>query len=289
MNKVYEYVTEKIVEKMKKGVVPWQKGWTDTPPINYVTRKPYRGVNVLLLDRGGEYLTFNQVQQLGGKVKKGAKAQMVVFFKPYTKKVTVKDDETGEEIETEKTIPVLRYYYVFHLDDTEGIPSKIETFSHNAIEEAERVIKNYKDRPAVVHDDPSRACYYPVSDVVNVPELKYFKKTEDYYSTLFHELVHSTGHQKRLARFGNSPDEHMFGSESYSKEELVAELGAAILCGHVGIVERTIDNSAAYVDAWIKQLNDDKTLIVHAASRAQKAVDYILGKTEQNEEEPEEE
>lgn len=279
MNKVYTYVTERIINLMQSGIIPWQKGWTNSPAINYITRKPYRGVNRFLLFKGGEYLTFRQVQALGGRVKKGAKSYMVVFYTSYTKtrKGVGKD---GEETEITETIPVLRYYNVFHLSEVEGIPTKLEQVEHEPIKEAEEIIAGYKSKPAITFDDSDRAYYRPVQDIINVPSQGHFKSVEEYYSTLFHELVHSTGHQKRLARFGNSPDEHMFGSESYSKEELVAELGAAMLCGHCGIVENTIKNSAAYVQSWINVLNDDKTLIVHAASAAQKAADYILGKNE---------
>lgn len=280
MNKVYQYVTERIIKKMEQGEIPWEKGWMHIPALNYVTRKPYKGINKLLLD-GGEYLTFNQVQQLGGKVKKGAKAEMVVFYTSYTKTITMTNTETGEEEEKEVSIPVLKYYNVFNLKDVEGIPSKLKKIQHEPIKEAEEVISRYKTCPEIVHDNPDKACYYPIRDIINVPEKGLFKDINEYYSTLFHEMVHSTGHEKRLKRFDNSPDEHMFGSDSYSKEELVAEIGAAMLCEHVGILNRTIDNSAAYLQSWIKVLKNDMTLIVHAASKAQKAVDYILNVKEE--------
>jgi len=280
MNKVYQYVTERIIQKMEQGTIPWQKGWNSIPALNYVTRKPYKGINKLLLD-GGEYLTFNQVKQLGGKVKKGAKAEIVVFYTSYKKTEKIKDVETGEEEEKEISIPVLKYYHIFNLKDVEGIPSKLKKIEHEPIKEAEQVISGYKTCPEIVHENPDKACYYPFKDIINVPEKGFFRDINEYYSTLFHEMVHSTGHETRLKRFGNSPDEHMFGSDSYSKEELVAELGAAMLCEHVGILNRTIDNSAAYLQSWIKVLKDDMTLIVHAAGKAQKAVDYILGVKEE--------
>lgn len=158
MNKVYQYVTERIIKKMEEGVIPWQKGW-NVPALNYITRKPYRGVNKLLLD-GGEYLTFNQVQQLKGKIKKGAKAEMVVFYTSYTKTITIINAETGEEEEKEVSIPVLKYYNVFNLKDIEGIPSKLEKVEHEPIKEAEQVILGYKTCPEIVHDNPNKACYY---------------------------------------------------------------------------------------------------------------------------------
>lgn len=276
MNKVYEYVTERIIQKLQEGVIPWHQGWKSCPAINYVTRKPYRGVNTFLLSKGGEYLTFKQIQDLKGKIKKGAKSEFVVFYRTYTRTRTG-IGENGEETEITETIPVLRYYNVFHLSDVEGIPSKIQTIQHNPIKEAEEIIAKYIDKPPIVHDDPNGAYYLPVRDLINVPVMEYFRKIEDYYSTIFHEMIHSTGHEKRLNRFPKTADAHMFGSESYSKEELVAELGAAMLCEHVGLFDRTFDNNAAYIQSWIKVLNDNKSLIVRAASKAQKACDYILG------------
>jgi antirestriction protein ArdC len=227
-NKVYEIVTDRIIKKLQEGVIPWKQGWLSNPPINYVTRKPYSGINRLLLSKGGEYLTFNQIQELKGKIKKGAKAEIVVFYKQYTKD-TVETNENGEEIQKTKTFFVLRYYNVFHISDVEGIPSKLQTIQHNPIKEAEEVIVGYINRPPITHNNPNRAAYYPLDDIINVPAMEHFKKAEDYYATLFHELVHSTGHKKRLGRFGDNIDVHMFGTEAYSKEELIAEIGAAIL------------------------------------------------------------
>jgi len=276
MSKVHDIVLEKILQQLEKGEIPWKKGWIEAPPINYVTRKPYTGINVLLLSKGGEYLTFRQIQQLGGRIKKGAKAEIVVFFKPYTKIVEEEDPETGEVIENEKELLVLRYYHVFHLSDTEGIPSKLKKVNHNPIKEAEKVVAEYKTVPPIIHDDPNRAYYNPVEDIINVPEKGFFENIHDYYSTLFHEIIHSTGHPKRLGRFKEN-EENIFGSESYSLEELVAEIGAAMLCQHTGIADRTIANSAAYIQAWLKQLQNNRSWIFTAAGRAQKAVDYVLG------------
>jgi antirestriction protein ArdC len=275
MNKVYQYVTDRIIQKMQEGKIPWQKGWNSIPALNYITRKPYRGINKLLLE-GGEYLTFKQIQQLKGTVKKGAKAEMVVFYTSYTKTVTTTSAETGKKEEKQVFIPVLKYYNVFNLKDVEGIPSKLPSkIKHETLKEAEQVISGYKTCPEIVHNN-DKACYYPTLDVINVPEKGLFKDINAYYSTLFHEMIHSTGHETRLKRFNNSPDMHMFGSESYSKEELIAEIGSAMLCEHVGILSQTIANSAAYLQSWIKVLKNDMTLIVHAAGKAQKAVDYIL-------------
>ena len=287
MSKVHDIVLEKILQQMEKGKIPWVKGWGNNPPINYVTRKPYTGINILLLSKGGEYLTFNQIQKFKGKIKKGAKAEIVVFFKPYTKIVEEKDPETGEIIEKEKELLVLRYYHVFHISDTEGIPSKLKKIEHNPIEEAEKIIKGYKDAPKIIHDDPDKAYYNPAEDLINIPDKGLFHDIHQYYSTLFHEIIHSTGHPNRLGRFKEN-EKHIFGSETYSLEELVAEIGAAILCEHAGITEVTIKNSTAYIQAWLKQLQNNKSWIFTAAGGAQKAVDYVLGiKLEEESEEGE--
>ncbi len=270
-NKVYEYVTERIIKLLEEGTVPWKKPWKNGLPINYITRKPYRGVNLFLLPGGGEYLTFKQVQKLGGKIKKGAKAHMVVFWK----QVGYEEEKLNDDGETEiviRTLPILRYYKVFSLSDTEGIPSKLEKFDNNPIKEAEKVLNGFKEVP-IYHRENS-AYYEPMKDYINLPTFDQFENAELYYSTAFHEMVHSTGHESRLARF-KSTDSHIFGSETYSFEELVAELGASMLSGTVGIEEYTINNSAAYISGWLSRLRDDKTLIVKAAGKAQKACDYI--------------
>ncbi|MBE3579028.1 MAG: DUF1738 domain-containing protein [Caldanaerobacter subterraneus] len=281
MSKVHDIVMEKILRQMEKGEIPWIKGWGSNPPINYVTRRPYTGINVLLLSKGGEYLTFRQVQQLGGRIKKGAKSEIVVFFKPYTKIIEEEDPETGEIIEREKELLVLRYYHVFHISDIEGIPSKLKKVEHNPLQEAEKIIEGYKDAPKIIHDDPNEAYYNAVKDLINIPDKGFFYDIHEYYSTLFHELIHSTGHPKRLNRFKEN-EKSAFSTDSYSLEELVAEIGAAMLCQHTGIIEKTIENSTAYIQSWLKQLQNNKMMIFKAAAKAQQAVDYITGlKTEE--------
>lgn len=185
-----------------------------------------------------------------------------------------KDKETDEDI----IIPMLRYYRVFKVgEQTEGIEPKQEKveFEHDPIEKAEEIKKNYKNSPKYTSDSGS-AYYHPTMDIVNVPPLKEFKTPEGYYSTLFHEMVHSTGHKDRLNR-KELTKKASFGSSTYSKEELTAELGASMLCGETGIINETIDNSASYVQSWLNALRNDKTLIISASQKAQKAVDYILG------------
>lgn len=266
---VYEIVTERIIEKLKQGEIPWRKPWNSYPAVNWVTQKLYRGINQLLLEPG-EYATWNQIKKAGGHVKKGAKSHMVTFWKL----IEVKNEDEEGVVET---IPFLRYYRVFNIKDCEGIESrrKVETFDHDPIERAEKIKEGYRDCPPITFA-PGRAFYRPADDVISIPELQDFEKAEEHYSTLFHEMIHSTGHVKRLGRPG-IVNLAAFDRHDYSKEELVAEIGAAMLCGLAGIEQETLDNSAAYVQGWLKKLEGDSKFIVSAASQAQKAADYIAG------------
>lgn len=274
---IYESITNKVIEQMEKGLIPWQRPWSGglEGAYAYETGKPYSLLNQLLLGREGAYLTWKQIEKHGGKVKKGAKSNMVVFYK-MTKTVEVKIVE-GEKKEEEKLIPVLRFYTVFHVDDCEGIPSKGERPRPvlSPIEGAEKIVSDYYGRESCKLNVTlsNRAFYSPSEDSVTVPKLEQYEVVEEYYSTLFHETTHSTGHSSRLNR---NLTGH-FGSDSYSKEELVAELGAAFLCGKAGLdSEKAFKNSVGYIQSWIKKFKSDKRLLVSAASKAEKAVKYIL-------------
>jgi antirestriction protein ArdC len=272
---VYEIVTSEIIKKLEKGTIPWRQPWTSKgQAVSWYTQKPYRGINALLLDPG-EYATFNQIQAVGGKVKKGSKGHLVVFWKlQHVEEV----NQAGEKVS--KTVPLLRYYKVFEINSQcEGISSKRneETFDHDPIVEAERIAEGYPNKPEI-NFAPGRAFYRPSTDLISVPPLNDYPKAEDYYATLFHEMIHSTGHSSRLNRL-TTEAAAAFGSESYSKEELIAEIGSAMLCGKAGIVQATIDNSAAYCQSWIRRLQQDSRLIVMSSSQAQKAADHILGVT----------
>ncbi|MBU8763774.1 DUF1738 domain-containing protein [Micrococcus luteus] len=269
--KVYEMVTNRIIELLEKGVVPWRRPWKNGGAVSWKTQRAYRGINIFLLEPG-EYATIKQINEEGGKVKKGERGQIVVFW-------TWLEKEGKNKGELEK-IPFLRYYRVFEINkQCEGLNSKRndQIFEHDPIEEAERICAGYANAPDMLHGS-GRAFYRPADDLVSVPPLSDYAKAEEYYSTLFHELVHSTGHSSRLKRSGIT-ELASFGDESYSKEELIAEIGAAMLCGVAGINNSTIENSAAYVGSWLKKLKEDKRLIVQAAAQAQKAADHILGTT----------
>ena len=273
---IYELITNKIIEKLEAGVIPWHNplnGGFDIAK-NYVTQKPYRGINQILLD-GGEYLTFKQVQSLGGKVKAGEKGKIVTFYKT---SAFMSEDEDGEEFI--KTIPFLRYYYVFHLSQTEGIPSKLKEQGlkdNDYIDECNQIVNNYKNKPPILNKDNAVAYYSSSEDYVNIPNINHYESSEYYYAVLFHELIHSTSHPNRLGR-KKVGEAVRFGSEAYAQEELVAEMGSAFLCGLTNISKPTIDNSASYIDGWMKAIRNDNKLVIIAASAAQKAVDYIVGK-----------
>jgi antirestriction protein ArdC len=286
---LYTEVTNQIVVMLEKGVVPWRspilgQGKAGHPK-NLESGKQYRGVNVFLLAftawaQGYEssyWMTFNQAKQRGGSVKKGEKASMVVFWKEYE----VADRETGEP----KKVPVLRYYNVFNAVQCNGIdiPDAVK-FTPNEftrIESAEAVVKAYEEGPAIELGG-RQACYRPSMDMVKMPEPSRFASAEEYYSTLFHELGHSTGHSRRLDRKLDT-DPKPFGSADYGREELIAEMSAAFLCGHVGIQPAVIENQAAYLNGWLKQLKEDKRLVIQAAGTAQKAADWIRGERGQRE------
>lgn len=285
---VYQIVTDRIVEQMNKGIVPWQRPWhgTQDGAISYTTGKPYSLLNQLLLGKGGEWLTFNQIVQLGGKLKKGAKSGIVTFCKSYIKEIK---GETEEDETTTLNKYCLRYYNVYHLDDVEGIDSKLsiegENVQHEPIKVAENVINEYTARNGLKfqNDKPSnRAFYRPTLDEVVVPMMEQFDEIAEYYSTFFHELTHSTGHRDRLNRKGFEPGAMVaFGSETYSQEELVAEIGSAMCLNKVGIeCDKAFKNSIGYLQGWLKALKNDPKMIVFASAQAEKATKYIFNEKE---------
>lgn len=280
---LYETITQKVIEMLEAGVVPWRSGVLGLKaagyPKNLCTGKPYRGVNVFLLAfmayaKGYEsayWLTFQQANQRGGRVKRGEKSSLVVFWKP----LETTDRQTGEV----KKISVLRYYNVFNANQCEGVevpdapnytPSEFAP-----IEAAETIVKEYSDGPKVVLGG-AKAFYTPETDTVKLPEPTRFESTEQFYATMFHELSHSTGHSKRLDR-GLDTKLAAFGSADYGREELVAEMSAAFLCGAARIDPAVIKNQAAYVSGWLGAIKKDKRLIIVAGGQAQRSADWVLG------------
>jgi antirestriction protein ArdC len=268
----YDRITERIIELLHQGTVPWHKTWKTSPglPRNLITDRPYRGINVFLLMsmsyESPHWLTFRQAIQLGGGVKKGEKSCPVVFWK----QTTLEDKESGEP----QKVPLLRIYHVFNVAQCDGVQDKPVQPAITATRPAEIVV--HMPKPPAIKHGMAKAFYSPVDDCVGMPVHERFENEDSYHATLFHELVHSTGHASRLNR-PSITERNGFGSDPYCKEELVAEIGSAFLCGHAKIDDRTIDNAAAYIGGWLKQLQNDRTLIVHAAAQAQKAADFILG------------
>lgn len=281
---VYDIVTDRMIALLERGVVPWQKPWaagTASMPRNLVSGREYRGINVFLLASAGYsspyWLTFKQALALGGDVRKGEKATPVIFWKI----LDVEDPVDGK-----KKIPFLRYFSGFNLEQCEGIsapvspdaPAAPAPVAFDPITTAAAIVAGMPKPPTLTHNEP-RAYYRPITDTVNMPKAELFTAPAEYYSVLFHELTHSTGHAARLARPGIT-ELAAFGGQNYGREELVAEMGAAFLCAEAGILHQTAENSAAYLASWIKTLRGDNKLAVVAAAQSQKAADYIMGRLE---------
>ena len=282
---VYDIVTERILKRMEEtGVPPWRATW-NTRPINLVSRKPYRGVNVLLLafsqHTSPYWLTFNQAKKLGGTVKKGEHAETVVFYKPVSYAVEA-DEDSDTSTPREKRAAVLQYYNVFNVEQCELPEGAVPVAEPKGddLNACKVVIAGYFASGPQFEHGGLRACYIPAKDLVRMPGQHTFDTYVDYYSTLFHESIHSTGHSTRLARPEITRTEDGAGQrdEAYSYEELVAECGAMFLLAHTGALEfASFDNSIAYLQGWASWLKDHKRAIVSAASAAQKACDYVLG------------
>ena len=270
MASAYDVITDRILASLDKGDIPWRKPWTTSRPTNSDGR-PYQGINAIVLGMSGysdsRWLTYRKAISLGGHVKKGQKSTPIVFWKHIEKK------------NDEDSFWLLRYYSVFNVEQTEGLELpvlEIPNTKHEPIIRAENIISSMPNRPRIAHDGGSQAFYRPSTDSIHLPSESSFHGTDDYYSTLFHEASHSTGHATRLNRHGLETGIAAFGTATYSKEELVAEFGAAFLCHESGI-ENTIDNSTAYIQGWSKAIGKDKRLVITAASQGEKAANYIIG------------
>ena len=279
---VYEIVTEQVIAALEAGTVPWHQPWNAIggEPKSLSSRKSYRGVNTFLLSTSAMtagydspwWVTYKQASERGGQVRKGEKSTLVVFWKMFKGE----DKVTGKD----KQIPMLRYFRVFNAcqcDDLK-VPAEPERREHLPIESCETIANGYltSDNAPSIQFGGDRACFSPSLDQVRMPIPEAFKTAEGYYSTLFHELTHSTGSAKRLAR-KDLLEMHYFGDENYSREELVAEMGAAMLSGVAGIDQLTVPKSAAYIESWLRGLKGDKKLVVAAAGQAQRAADLIRG------------
>ena len=276
---IYATITEKIIANLETAG-SWKKLWQIPSPVS-LNGHYYRGINRLILSsdpfKSRVYGTFQQIRANGGKVRKGEKATVVVFWK-----MSVNKDEATQET---KRMFLLRYFHVFNTDqadfDEQGLAkidqlqSLVEEKHNESHVEAEEIITGYQNKPDIhFSDKDDRAYYSPVADMISVPQMKYFANASEFFRTLYHEAAHSTGHPKRLNRFDGVSNR--FGDEPYSKEELVAELCSSYLA-EIAHLELNIRNSAAYIAGWASKLRDNQKWILWAASKAEKAADHILG------------
>ncbi|MCU0385515.1 MAG: zincin-like metallopeptidase domain-containing protein [Flavihumibacter sp.] len=296
----YEVIKEKIFEAIDHHGKEWVKAWACSKrvgPMNYKTRHRYSGINSFFLgsyllykhEINPYFLTYKQAQEMGGNVKKGAKGLNIFYWSDAGKgkKDVPQPDEKGEMIVVQKEYryAFLKSYYVFHASDIEGINWKdLEQYKPKVrsdaerIETAEAIVDGMPQKPAIVFEDSDRAYYAQLTDKINMPKIEQFTSDQEYYGTLFHELIHATGHPSRL----NREKGKTFGDPAYAFEELVAEIGAAFLCGEAGILNFTFENSTAYVKGWqdaLKEhMNEDKNFVVRAARRSEEAADFILNR-----------
>ncbi|CAM4377127.1 antirestriction protein [Yersinia intermedia] len=304
---LFQVVTDKIVAALEKGTSPWRKPWRTVAggrsvsmsglPANAITGRAYSGINVLLLwidaaEKGftsHRWLTFKQAQDVGGNVRKGEKSTLVTLFKPFEKKETDEQgrplfDEQGNAVVSRRNF--MTSFHLFNVEQCENLPEKLltpvsvagdavespEQHDIERIQRAEQVIAC--SGVPVVHRYQDRAFYSAGADRITMPEAVQFHRPADYYSTLLHELVHSTGHVSRLAREGITSSSRRFGDPVYAFEELVAEIGSAFLCAEVGIQGDVQHES--YIASWLKALKEDKKAIFQASRFAREAFEYLI-------------
>lgn len=285
----YEIVTNRIIDQLDKGIIPWQRGFAvsgPSTPANFVTKKAYRGINVLMLFCNeyptSEWLTYKQAQAIGAQVRKGEKSTPVVFWSIKGKDSDAEGDTGVDQTAStggRESFAFCKTYCVFNIAQVDGITAQLpfpESKSFEPIPAAQALAARYLGQggPSLAHGG-NQPFYSPSRDLVQMPECEKWFESERYYKTLFHELAHSTGHSSRLDRqFGGR-----FGSDPYAKEELVAEFAAAFLCAECGISnDSTEQNRIAYIQNWISVLKNDKRFAMGAAQKAQKAADLIQGR-----------
>lgn len=277
---LYQVVTDRIIASLERGVAPWVKPWNAADrnggfPYNAASGKPYRGINVLLLSCSAYptagWMTFKQARDLGGHVRKGEHGSMIVFYKPFAvKDRNAQPDADGNQ--PERLIPLLKSFTVFNVSQIDELPAKYYGTVDAPAERPTHAVADAMLALATVRHGGDRAFYSPSHDSIQMPQPAQFASIPEYYATGLHELTHWTGHASRCAReYGKR-----FGDTAYAREELVAEMGAAFLCAHAGIDGRL--QHAEYLANWLGVLKADKRAIVVAASHAQRAADYVLGK-----------
>lgn len=276
----HELITNKIIESLEANVIPWKKPWNSLAAQNLITKKEYRGINHFLLGmvptKYPMFATFNQIKAQGGAVLKGSKSIPVFFYK-FGKKGEL--DSVTREV-NEKTFCMMKQYAVFTMEQTEGLDLSLyidPVIDFKPVLEAESLVNAFTQSQLLQIGISQNAAYSPSGDYIVMPQKDQFHSVDAYYSTMFHEMIHSTGHSKRLNREGFDGSYHKFGSKGYAFEELVAEFGASMLASYCGVDTSLEDGqNAAYIKSWLKKLNDDKTMAYKAASKAQMAVDFVL-------------
>lgn len=276
---IYEEITKRIVLQLASGDIPWRKGWispTTEKTVNYVSRKPYHGINRILLDKPGEYMTFKQCEKNKGKIRKGSKGTLIVKYDSFIPK---ENKEEAEKLKAEgKSIEHLTHWYekkeyVWHIDDCEGVETKFETVTtakaQNPKDIADIVINDYCRRTGVRLNNAScdERRYNESTDTVTVPLKEQFKTEEEYYAAVFYGLMKSTAIEERCNR----------KTEKDAKEELINEIGASMVLNGVGLEHREAEaDTRAACQKWAKMLDKDYRIIISAASQAEKAAAMIL-------------
>lgn len=276
---VYRDVTNRMIEALEAGRIPWHKPWVGAGgPMNYKSKRAYSGINIWILNAmpftSPYWMSFKQAKEMGGNVRKGEKGTKIVFWNIFKKEV----EENGEMVE--KKFFFLKEFTVFNAEQIEGIEFTEPQLPEGAetVQSVEEVMNLYTDCPKTEFGG-NRACYSPMLDFMRMPLMEQFNTTEGYYGTYFHEMTHSTGHPSRLNREGVANFDH-FGSHQYSKEELVAEMGACFMMGIAGLQLEPSDNSKAYIQGWIEELKNKPKMLFQAAKQAEQACNYMLGKVD---------
>ena len=284
---VYTRITDKIIADLEKGVRPWMKPWNaehaagrSTKPLRH-NGQPYNGINILMLWSAAVsegysapiWMTFRQAKELGATVRKGEKGELVVYANTVTR--TEQDDTTGEELE--HTIPFMKGYTVFNVEQIEGLPSHYYQLAEPVLDPVQRISHAeafFTATGARIGHGGNQAYYTIGADRIQMPTFESFRDAESYYATPAHETTHWTRHPSRLDRdFGRQ----RFGDEGYAQEELVAELGSAFLSADLELTPEVREDHTAYIESWLKVLKNDKRAIFTAAAHAQRAVDYLHG------------
>jgi antirestriction protein ArdC len=280
----HELIADKIIESLESNKIPWKKPWNSLAAANLVTKKEYRGINAILLSmvptKYPFFATFNQIKAQGGSILKGSKSVPVFFYSPI-KKI---DENYKNEDESELSVKsywLMKQYSVFTMEQTEGVDFSMfidPVIDFQPVMKAENLVNAFLQDQLLRIDGAQGAAYNPLKDLIVMPDKNQFHSVDSYYSTIFHEMIHSTGSEKRLKRAGFSIGEyHRFGSKGYAFEELVAEFGAAMLASYCG-VDTSLESgqNAAYINSWLKVIKEDPAICYKAASKAQAAVDFIL-------------